>query len=56
MGCITGAAGGVIRDVLLNKTPVVLRQEAGRSSAALRARELQGALVNDNTAPWWPQG
>ncbi len=27
MGCITGAAGGVIRDVLLNKTPVVLRKE-----------------------------
>ena len=27
MGCITGAAGGVIRDVLLNKTPVVLRTE-----------------------------
>lgn len=27
MGCITGVAGGVIRDVLLNKTPVVLRKE-----------------------------
>ena len=27
MGCITGAAGGVIRDVLLNKTPVLLRKE-----------------------------
>ena len=27
MGCITGAAGGVIRDVLLNKTPVILRKE-----------------------------
>ena len=27
MGCITGAAGGVIRDILLNKTPVVLRKE-----------------------------
>lgn len=27
MGCITGAAGGVIRDLLLNKTPVVLRKE-----------------------------
>lgn len=27
MGCITGCAGGVIRDVLLNKTPVVLRKE-----------------------------
>lgn len=27
MGCITGCAGGVIRDILLNKTPVVLRKE-----------------------------
>lgn len=27
MGCITGAAGGVIRDVLLNKTPVILCKE-----------------------------
>ena len=27
MGCITGAAGGVIRDVLLNKEPVIFRKE-----------------------------
>lgn len=27
MGCITGAAGGILRDVLLNKTPVIFRQE-----------------------------
>lgn len=27
MGCITGAAGGVIRDVLLNNEPVILRKE-----------------------------
>lgn len=27
MGCITGAAGGVIRDVLLNKTPVIFQKE-----------------------------
>lgn len=27
MGCITGSAGGVIRDVLLNKTPVIFRKE-----------------------------
>lgn len=27
MGCITGAAGGVIRDVLLNKVPVIFRKE-----------------------------
>lgn len=27
MGCITGAAGGVIRDVLLNKIPLIFRKE-----------------------------
>lgn len=27
MGCITGAAGGVIRDVLLNKQPVIFQKE-----------------------------
>lgn len=27
MGCITGAAGGVIRDVLLNTTPVIFEKE-----------------------------
>lgn len=27
MGCITGSAGGVIRDVLLNKEPVIFQKE-----------------------------
>ncbi len=27
MGCLTGAAGGVIRDVLLNNEPVIFRKE-----------------------------
>lgn len=27
MGCITGSAGGVIRDILLNKEPVIFRKE-----------------------------
>ena len=27
MGCITGAAGGVLRDVLLNNEPVIFRKE-----------------------------
>src|SRR5574344_2378116 len=27
MGCITGAAGGVIRDVLLNNEPVIFQEE-----------------------------
>ena len=27
MGCITGSAGGVIRDILLNKVPVIFHKE-----------------------------
>lgn len=27
MGCVTGAAGGVIRDILLNNEPVIFRKE-----------------------------
>ena len=27
MGCITGSAGGVIRDVLLNNEPVIFHRE-----------------------------
>ena len=27
MGCITGAAGGIIRDVLLNEVPLIFRKE-----------------------------
>ena len=27
MGCITGVAGGVIRDVLLNNVPVIFHKE-----------------------------
>ena len=27
MGCMTGSAGGVIRDVLLNKEPVIFHKE-----------------------------
>lgn len=27
MGCMTGSAGGVIRDILLNRTPVIFKKE-----------------------------
>jgi uncharacterized membrane protein YeiH len=27
MGCITGAAGGVVRDVLINEEPLIFRKE-----------------------------
>jgi uncharacterized membrane protein YeiH len=27
MGCITGAAGGVLRDVLINEVPLIFRKE-----------------------------
>lgn len=35
MGCITGAAGGVIRDVLLNNEPVIFRKEIYAIAAVL---------------------
>ena len=35
MGCITGAAGGVIRDVLLNNEPVIFRREIYAIAAVL---------------------
>ena len=35
MGCITGAAGGVIRDVLLNNEPVIFRREIYALAAVL---------------------
>lgn len=33
MGCITGAAGGMIRDILLNLEPVILRKEVYASAS-----------------------
>jgi uncharacterized membrane protein YeiH len=27
MGCITGAAGGVIRDILINEVPLIFRKD-----------------------------
>ncbi len=35
MGCITGAAGGVIRDILLNNEPVILRKEVYATASIL---------------------
>jgi uncharacterized membrane protein YeiH len=35
MGCITGAAGGVIRDVLLNNEPVIFQREIYAMAAIL---------------------
>jgi uncharacterized membrane protein YeiH len=35
MGCITGSAGGVIRDVLLNNEPVIFQREIYAIAAVL---------------------
>lgn len=35
MGCITGAAGGVIRDVLINEVPLIFRKEIYALACAL---------------------
>jgi len=44
MGCITGAAGGVIRDVLLNNEPVIFHKEI-YAMAALFGGTLYWALI-----------
>ena len=35
MGCITGAAGGVIRDILLNNEPVIFQKEIYATACVL---------------------
>lgn len=35
MGCITGAAGGVMRDVLINEVPLIFRKEIYATAAIL---------------------
>jgi uncharacterized membrane protein YeiH len=35
MGCITGSAGGVIRDILLNNVPVIFHKEIYAMAAVL---------------------
>ena len=35
MGCITGSAGGIIRDVLLNNEPVIFQREIYAMAAVL---------------------
>ena len=35
MGCITGAAGGIIRDVLINEVPLIFRKEIYALACAL---------------------
>ena len=27
MGCVTGAAGGILRDILINEVPLIFRQD-----------------------------
>lgn len=47
MGCITGAAGGVIRDVLLNNEPVIFRKEIYAMACVLGGLTYWGLLELD---------
>ena len=46
MGCITGSAGGVIRDVLLNNEPVIFHKEIYAMACVL------GGIVYWGLAEW----
>ena len=45
MGCITGAAGGVIRDVLLNNEPVIFRKEIYAMACVLGGAAYWGGVA-----------
>lgn len=45
MGCITGSAGGVIRDVLLNNVPVIFRKEIYAMASVLGGLAYWGLVV-----------
>ena len=45
MGCITGSAGGVIRDVLLNNEPVIFRKEIYAIAAVAGGLAYWGLVV-----------
>ena len=47
MGCITGSAGGVIRDVLLNNEPVIFRKEIYAMACVLGGLTYWGLSVLD---------
>lgn len=52
LGMVTGVGGGVIRDVLLNRVPVILQREIYASAALVAATiEVTGALYD-----WFPIG
>lgn len=45
MGCITGSAGGVIRDVLLNNVPVILQKEIYAMASVVGGLAYWGMVV-----------
>lgn len=54
LGAITGIGGGMLRDVLLNETPTVLRQELYAIPALLGAAVAVAAEKGGATTPFWP--
>ena len=52
LGMVTAVGGGVTRDVLLNRVPVILQREIYASAAMVGAMiEVAGQRLD-----WWPQG
>ncbi|MGN0221066.1 MAG: trimeric intracellular cation channel family protein [Prevotella sp.] len=47
MGCITGAAGGVIRDILLNNEPVIFQKEIYATACVLGGISYWAAIMLD---------
>jgi uncharacterized membrane protein YeiH len=54
LGAITGIGGGMLRDVLLNETPTVLRQELYAIPALLGAAVAVTAEKSGSTSPLFP--
>lgn len=52
LGVVTAVGGGVVRDVLLNRVPVILQREIYASAALVGA----GIEVVGERLGWWPGG
>ncbi|MBR5656443.1 MAG: trimeric intracellular cation channel family protein [Prevotella sp.] len=52
MGCITGSAGGVIRDILLNKEPLIFQKEI-YAMASIAGGLLYWLLMATDVHPGW---
>lgn len=47
MGCITGVAGGIIRDVLINEVPLIFRKEIYAVACILGGLYIRYVIIGD---------